>query len=410
VIGAFSVPAGGSQKAYRRGTHRVVPPEQTLARVSAFAREIGITRVANITGLDDVGIPVAQAVRPNSRSLSVSQGKGLTVAAAKASALMESVETYLAERIDRPVLIASYEDLVERRPVVDPGALPRLAGSKFQPGLKIAWIDGHNLFDQAAIWVPYEMVHTDWSVPLPQGSGCFPATSNGLASGNTGDEALVHAMAEVIERDGVALWHALDESGQAARRVDPGTVYDPDCQWLLDRFDRAGIDVAIWDLTTDLAVPTFRVHTLDRGDGFRSAQPAGGSGCHPDPAVALSRALTEAAQSRVTYISGARDDAGRSAYLDRRDEATKAAARRYFRQPLSRSFGDISGHAAESVDADLEWMLTRLEASGVRQVIALDLSQPAYPVSAVRVIVPGLEGVCTMPTYTPGARASASHD
>ncbi len=410
MIGAFSVPAGRSHKAYRRGTHRVVPPEQTLARVSAFARQIGITRVANITGLDDVGIPVAQAVRPNSRSLSVSQGKGLTIAAAKASALMESVETYLAERIDRPVLIASYEDLVERRPVVDPAALPRLAGSKFQPGLKIAWIDGHNLFDQAAIWVPYEMVHTDWSVPLAQGSGCFPATSNGLASGNTGDEALVHAIAEVIERDGVALWHALDESGQAARRVDPGTVDDQACQWLLDRFDRAGIDVAIWDLTTELAVPTFRVHTLDRGDGFRSAQPAGGSGCHPDPAVALSRALTEAAQSRVTYISGARDDAGRAAYLDRRDEATKAAARRYFRQPLSRSFRDVAGHAAESVDADLEWLLTRLEASGVRQVIALDLSQPRFPVSAVRVIIPGLEGVCTMPTYTPGARAMASHE
>lgn len=410
MAGAFSAPAGRSHKAYRRGTHRVVAPEQTVALVGAFARQMGITRVANITGLDDVGIPVAQAVRPNSRSLSVSQGKGLTVAAAKASALMESVETYLAERIDRPVLIASYGDLVERRPVVDVGALPRLAGSKFQPGLKIAWIDGRNLFDAAAVWVPYEMVHTDWSVPLPQGSGCFPATSNGLASGNTEDEALVHAVAEVIERDAVALWHALDDSGQAARRVDPGTVGDPECQRLLDRFDRAGIDVAIWDLTTDLAVPVFRVHTLDRSDGFRSAQPAGGSGCHPDPTVALSRALTEAAQSRVTYISGARDDAGRTAYLDRRDEATKAGARRYFRQPLSRSFGDLVGHVAESVDADLEWMLTRIQTAGVRQVIALDLSQAAFPVSAVRVIIPGLEGVCTMPTYTPGARASASHD
>ena len=27
-----------------------------------------------------------------------------------------------------------------------------------------------------------------------------------------------------------------------------------------------------------------------------------------------------------------------------------------------------------------------------------------------RVIIPGLEGVCTMPTYTPGARAMASHE
>lgn len=410
MVASLSAPAGPLPKAYRHGTHRVVPPEQTVARVSTFARAIGITRVANITGLDDVGIPVVQVVRPNSRSLSVSQGKGLTVAAAKASALMESVETYLAERIDRPVLIATYEDLVERRPVVDVGALPRLAGSKFQPGLKIAWIEGRNLFEGAPVWVPYEMVHTDWSVPLPQGSGCFPATSNGLASGNTEEEALVHAVAEVIERDAIALWHALDDSGQAARRVDPATIVDPACLWLFDRFDRAGIDVAIWDLTTDIGVPVFRVHTLDRDDGFRSAQPAGGSGCHPDPTVALARALAEAAQSRTTYISGARDDAGRAAYLDRRDEATKAGARRYFRQPASRSFGDIAGHVAETVDADLEWILARVQAAGVRHVIGLNLSQPAFPVSAVRIIIPGLEGVCTMPTYTPGARASTAHD
>jgi len=319
---------------------------------------------------------------------------------------MESVETYLAERVDQPVRLASYEDLAGRRNVVDVSALPRLEATKFHPGLKIAWIEGRDVLRHGESWLPYEMVHTDWTVPLPQGSGCFPATSNGLASGNDRNEALVHAVCELIERDGIALWHALGAQGQASRRIKPDSVDDADCRWLLEQFDNAQIDVAVWDLTTDLSVPAFRIHTLDRSDGFGSAQPAGGSGCHPDPAVALARALTEAAQSRVTYISGARDDAGRTAYLDRRDEGTKADARRYFEQPLSRSYGDVAGHSADTVDADLAWLLERLDAAGVRQVVEVDLSSPQLPVSVVRVVIPGLEGVCTLPSYTPGARAA----
>ena len=263
----------------------------------------------------------------------MSQGKGLTLAAAKASALMESVETYLAERVTQPVMLSSYEDLAGRRQLVDVSALPAAAATKFHPGLKIAWIEGRDLLGHGELLAALRDGAHRLDGPAAARKRCFPATSNGLASGNDRNEALVHAICELIERDGIALWHALGGEGQADRRIKPDTVDDADCRWLMDRFDDADIDVAIWDLTTDLSVPAFRVHTLDRSDGFRSAQPAGGSGCHPDPAVALARALTEAAQSRVTYISGARDDAGRTAYLDRRDEGTKADARRYFEQP-----------------------------------------------------------------------------
>ena len=57
----------------------------------------GITRLADVTGLDHLGIPVAVCCRPNGRALSVSQGKGRTRAQAFASALMESIETWHAE-------------------------------------------------------------------------------------------------------------------------------------------------------------------------------------------------------------------------------------------------------------------------------------------------------------------------
>ena len=88
---------GPAPKRFRLGTHRVRPPEETWEALRGVLPRVGITRVADVTGLDRIGIPVWQAVRPASRSLSVSQGKGATPAAARASAVMESIELWHAE-------------------------------------------------------------------------------------------------------------------------------------------------------------------------------------------------------------------------------------------------------------------------------------------------------------------------
>mgnify|MGYP006149433749 FL=1 len=59
-------------KMFRRGAHRSRRPADTLARIAPAARALGVTRLADVTGLDRIGIPVFQAVRPLSLSLSVS--------------------------------------------------------------------------------------------------------------------------------------------------------------------------------------------------------------------------------------------------------------------------------------------------------------------------------------------------
>src|SRR5207249_2958495 len=98
-------------KGWWQGTHRTVPPAETVARLRPLMAGFGITRLADVTGLDRIGLPVFQAIRPLSRSVSVAQGKGLTADAARASALMEAVETWHAERIDRPLRLARERDL-----------------------------------------------------------------------------------------------------------------------------------------------------------------------------------------------------------------------------------------------------------------------------------------------------------
>src|SRR6201999_785112 len=85
---------GHSRSIVERMTLRSRDPEETLRLLLPHLERHGITRLANVTGLDRIGIPVYQAIRPNSRGLSLSQGKGVDEVSAQVSALMESLECH----------------------------------------------------------------------------------------------------------------------------------------------------------------------------------------------------------------------------------------------------------------------------------------------------------------------------
>jgi ribosomal protein S12 methylthiotransferase accessory factor len=400
---------GPVPKGYRLGTHRAVAPEATVARLRPVLPALGITRLANVTGLDRIGIPVVVACRPNSRSLAVSQGKGLDLAQARASALMETVEAWHAERIPLPLKLASYEELRYTHRLADVAALPRTDRSIFHPELALLWIEGYDLLQQEPVWVPFELVHTNYTLPLPTGSGCFTPTSNGLASGNHLLEAISHGICEVVERDATTLWHLLDEPARAATRLDLATVDDPACCAVLERFERAGIAVGVWETTTDVRIAAFLCSIAEREDDpLHRLYAAEGYGCHPRREVALLRALTEAAQSRLTLIAGSRDDNPRREY-DLLLEADAAERQRspILAGPPRRRLQDAPDFDGDTFDADVAWALARLRAVGIRQVVVVDLTRPELRVPVVRVVIPGLEGVSDQPRYAYGARARA---
>ena len=171
-----------TEKGFKQGTHRIFAPEKTVVRVQGLFGLLGITRVANVTGLDSIGIPVVMVVRPNSRALAVSQGKGPNLAAAKASGVMESIESYHAERIQLPLLLASYNELRFSHPLVDLAALPRPAGNGFHENERILWIEGAELLSGEPRWLPFETVHQDFRIPSPAGSGNFLKKHPGQAN------------------------------------------------------------------------------------------------------------------------------------------------------------------------------------------------------------------------------------
>jgi ribosomal protein S12 methylthiotransferase accessory factor len=379
-------------KGYKTGTHRVVSPGETLARVQPLLLKMGITRLANVTGLDTIGIPVVMACRPNSRSISVSQGKGLDLDAAKASAVMESVEGYHAERITLPLKLASYHELRASHCVADVERLPRAADSYFHPNLPILWIEGDDWLHDEKVWVPYQMVHTAYTTGLAFDLNCFVASSTGLASGNHLLEAGSHGIREVVERDAGMLWSRFPERDREDRRIDLDTIDHPDCRAVFERYDHAGIAVAVWDLTGAVGIAAFRCLIAERQeDPVRRLYAAEGAGCHPVRHIALLRALTEAAQSRLTAISGARDDMPRQAYIDCRDPATLLLHRRRLGRRGSRRFSEIPSFESDSFEEDVAWELDHLRRAGLDRVIVIDLARPELGLPVARVVIPGME-------------------
>lgn len=397
------------RKTYYGGTHRTCSPEDTIERVRGLLPAMGITRIANVTGLDRIGIPVVMVTRPNARSLAVAQGKGLTLYTAKASGLMEAIESYHGEHITLPLKIATYEELRYTHSVVDPTTLSRLSTSFYHPHLQLAWIEGRGLISGQPCWVPYEIVHTNFTLPMPAGSGSFVMSSNGAASGNHLLEAISHGICEVVERDCTTLWHLLDRREQAQTLVDLQTVEDTGCREILDKYKRADIVVAVWETTTDIGIPSFLCTILDRDQTvLRRSYSSSGMGCHPSREIALFRAVTEAAQSRLTLIAGSRDDIDRTKHKRASDpDALKYNVEEIQRHPPRRSFQEAPTRSFGTFEEDVAWELDRLEACGFARVIMVDLTRPEFRIPVVRIIIPGLEGSHKDAGYVPGPRARA---
>jgi ribosomal protein S12 methylthiotransferase accessory factor len=206
----------------------------------------------------------------------------------------------------------------------------------------------------------------------------------------------------------MALWKLQDENFRTSTRVNLSSVRDPVCVSLIRRLEECEIVPLVWDVTSDIGVPVMRVLLFDRrAHSQLAAQPvAFGAGCHPEPAAALVRALTEAAQSRVTAISGSRDDFTRQMYRDfslspaHLDEYTRLAA-----DPGERDWGSVGGHHMSSIANGIAWVLAQLESNGIRQACAVELSPEGAPLHVVRTLAPGLEGPSSSSMWSPGERA-----
>lgn len=383
---------GPGEKVVFEGTHRTRTLDDTIDRWRDQLARFGITRLADVTTLDVIGIPVVQAVRPNASSLSVSQGKGSTRAAAEVSAFMEAAELWHAERHVLPMVRASVRESGQRR-TLDPNRLPRRSGGSVDRDHRLLWVPGVDLTTGEELWVPEVVVSMDFTPPSDPLVDVMAVSSNGLASGNHLLEAAAHALYEAIERDAWSLEVAAREAGREPRVIDLETIDDPVTLGLLDRCRAAGCVVQLVDLTGDVGLAAIAASVVDEErNPFRPMALAAGAGCHPDRAVAASRAVTEAVQTRLTVIAGARDDITADVLTDRR--TSKEAADHQREVVATRGtvdFASIPTVRLRTVADDVALALHRLAAVGLDQAVMIDLTRDEIGLPVVRVLVPGLD-------------------
>ncbi len=287
---------------------RARPPEATLEAIAPALRSCGVTRAASITHLDNLGIPVWISVRPGARTVQISCGKGVTDPASKVSALMEACELHLAEN-PRPERLwrggmAQLEKAEPDARILPPTELADPLERYFSPDFACEWTAGVDLATGERIFAPSSMVY------FMRRPSFFDTSSNGLASGNTRAEAELHALYEVIERDAMC---AMRVGGrlkfrERGRVIDPGSVAFPLARLIIDRCVEQGNRVVLLALPAPVPVTACWALLLSEKSISTRTLVNPGFGAHADPNVALTRALTEAAQSRVGKIQGSRDD------------------------------------------------------------------------------------------------------
>lgn len=368
-----------------RYSDRVCSAAQTLQRVAPLLPGLGITRLARVTGLDRIGIPVWNAARPNAKSLSIHQGKGLTDDDARASATMEAVERAVAENLPIPRRTESKNALSSQSIRFD--ALECLLGLRQAPHPDhepMDWVAAGDLLTGSPILVPADAVALDRTRPTR-----YWQSSDGLASGNSIDEAILHGLLERVERDADTLWSLKRKDARLRTRFDPGDLGDPMVDQLVDKIAAAELRLVLFDMTSDLGIPAVSA-LIGPAEGsaprMRYVDAAGGSGSHPIAARATIRAITEAAQSRMTLISGARDDVGPERYEEDLSPSLRA---------------DLASPAAKGPPADLR--IADQSASGLlshvidavrihtNRIYAVDLMPEENRLAVAKVIAPDLE-------------------
>lgn len=373
------------------GTYRAVRPEDTLAKIEPLLwSAFGITRIANITHLDHVGIPTYLAIRPRARLLTTAQGKGITDDLAKISAMMESIEGWHSEHMDEPVLFGSFDKLKHDYPLCN--LHPAMNHGPFEwvdiETLEIPWAKGVELITGQDIYFPYTMINVNTAYYRP-GYRYFPPRTNGLASGNTDEEAICHGLYELFEREIEARTPLFMQGPQ----LDLKTIQSPHLLTLLEKIAHSRLALDVWPLINDFGIPCYAaiVYDLDdvRGVGMQL-----GSGAHFSSVVALSRAITEAVQGRATMISGSRDDHTPRLYQKNKlnmPHLVNAFQMREQNQPF------IETPVLKDFNGCLRALLTLLQDKGYDQVIVYRHTRDEWGISVVHVVVPGfryIHGTC----------------
>lgn len=392
------------------GNHRVLLPHQTFDRALHILERFGITDICDLTDYDGIAIPVWAVRQTDYQGLSGvrAYGKGISSIQSRVSAMMEAIEHYSARHLPSTVRRATYNELRQQEQhILDLHKVTHGIDVVALEHSPIEWLPGTDLATNETIWVPAPCVLLH---PALANAELFPQTSsNGLASGNVVEEAVCHALCELIERDAwtlawlrmVTIPYIRQVANHMVQRqqseysaplvldglyleIDRASVPD-DTRELIARFERVGAALFIRDITSDIGIPTFLA--ISRGEGKLIHH---GMGSHPNASIAILRAITECAQSWSAEIHPSEKD--RVSQYVSSAEVEQYQQSVFSSEPGSkkRDFLSISSYMHLDILDDIKYMICQLSSVGLQQIIVVDITLPgSLPV--VRVLIPDIE-------------------
>jgi ribosomal protein S12 methylthiotransferase accessory factor len=329
----------------------------------------------------------------------------MTDVQAKAGALCEAVERYSGVFRGEEVRIrATYRELGEQ--AIHPNKIMNFSAAQYlDRDVSNVKEDKFNRVpepfneDQEMDWTPvWSLTHEKFRyLPTafcyfshPENKTVF-ACSNGNASGNILEEAILQGFFELVERDSVALWwyNRLNMPG-----VDLDSFNEPFIQEMQNYYYQHNREIWVLDITSDLGIPAFAALTRNTNSAKEGIMM--GFGAHFEARVALTRALTELNQMMSFVLNLENSKAGENiindnATLEWLKEATVA------NQPyLLPHSGKLQRKASDYVDLSSDDFLTDIqtgrkiiEDKGM-EMLVLEQTRPDIDMPVVKVIVPGL--------------------
>jgi ribosomal protein S12 methylthiotransferase accessory factor len=373
--------------------------------------------------MDRLGIPNYSAVLPGTEDyIWVYSGKGMTHQHAKASALMESIERYCSlpsGNHDRVYIRGTVQELTKSYDLVHPDDIIEPLNFQYREDMVMDFLQGFDLLADKDILIPVPLVLFRYSPSPPAVNPFAFQHTNGLASGNVLEEAVCHALCEVIERDAVSIseiraraipFHILKTMENKLRQrgyvlpsisankfMDDYTIYRDvellgvqleGIQELTRKFHNSDLPLLIKDITSDIGIPTFAASSIEwisHDYGYL----AEGHGTHPDARIALLRAITEVSQTRAANIQGARDDLRKIRYDENNTDDKRAW--QFISSDEKISYNKITSFNNEDILDDIKLILQNLKDVGIKTAAIVDLTNPNLGIPVVRAVVPGLE-------------------
>ena len=358
----------------------------SLTAAAADATRCGVTRLADVTGLDRIGMPVFQSVRPRSRALSVHQGKGLSREAAMIGALMEAVESHHAETFAGDTIVECFDALPRR---ARPAAMADFAADRQDApdgGTRISWVPARRLVGDRLLLVPFDVVSLDCT---HQTDPRIDKSSVGLAAHYDRRAAMLTAIYEVIERDAEWVWRAQPIEQRSRYRLDARSVPFEWFARLHATIQREGIRLTLYEIPAVIHLPVFICELTEPGAGAAARHIVYGSAAHDLPEQALLRSVVEAVQSRATLIAGVRDDIY---YMESAHDGADSIGLCLPLPPglAMRTWADVETAFDAPAQSDPVDLAKRLAAAGYPDTAIIDISSHDSEVVVIKAVSPGL--------------------